>query len=512
MKLVLSDDKRFFIVIGSSSSELEQLEYSLTKKLDNFYIMQKKNPNWNCEIKFIDKYSRIPIGLLWELKNISKKYDIPMDVSGVDEIYDNDFDNEGFLTWMNGYFSKSIKIKPRDYQIEGTLKLFKYKNCTEEISTSGGKTLIGFLFFKYLREIKYIKKLLYVVPSKGLVGQSEDKFYEYEDHCKKKPDWKSMTIFGDAPDYEEGYEPDIVFGTYQSLVKKNLQFFQQFDAVIIDESHLASSTSHKNILIKCINAKYKVGLTGTLPKDGSCDSFIIQSYLGPKVFTLKSDVLIEEGSATPINVVGLEMHYLDEQIKSNLYDMRNVSADEKDGAKLLNLEKDVMRSNRKRFNYVCQTINKVTKNSLVLFGDIKNDYGRNIYNWLNENTDHTVFYMDGGTDNKNREYYKQQMETAENVIIVASVGTFSEGIDVKKLFNIFLVESCKSEQIIAQILGRGMRIFETKQLVYLFDFIDNYMFGSNKYQHKNYLMRHADERARIYRERKFPYKRFIVKL
>jgi superfamily II DNA or RNA helicase len=265
-------------------------------------------------------------------------------------------------------------------------------------------------------------------------------------------------------------------------------------------------------LVKCHNADYKFGLTGTLPKEGSCDSFTIQSYLGPKVYELHSADLINAGNATPVHVIGIELDYLSQKMKKSLYDLRNVPGDEKDGAKLLNLEKDTAREDRKRFKYICETIAKSTKNSLVLFGDIKNSYGRSIYDWLRENTEKNAYYIDGGTKADNREYYKHKMEEEEDVILVASVGTFSEGIDILNVHNIYIVESNKSEYIVRQILGRGMRLMPGKEVIQVIDFSDNYQYGTDKYQKKNYLMRHAEERERIYKEKKFPFKRFKVKL
>ena len=96
-------------------------------------------------------------------------------------------------------------------------------------------------------------------------------------------------------------------------------------------------------------------------------------------------------------------------------------------------------------------------------------------------------------------------------MLVASVGTFSEGIDILNVHNIYIVESNKSEYIVRQILGRGMRLMPGKEKIQVIDFSDNYEHGSG-YQRKNYLMRHADEREKIYKEKKFPFKRFKVKL
>ena len=51
-----------------------------------------------------------------------------------------------------------------------------------------------------------------------------------------------------------------------------------------------------------------------------------------------------------------------------------------------------------------------------------------------------------------------------------------------------------------------------KEKIIVIDFCDNYTYGTHKYQRVNYLMRHANDRMRIYKDRGFPYKRFAVKL
>lgn len=509
MKLQVSSDKKFLVLIDSTQLELEQLQSSLTRKIDNYFIMRKKFPHWDGEVSFIDQWLRIPIGLWKEIQKICKQYIFNLEIVGVEHLFDKEFDETDFIEWSHDYF-ENPDFQPRDYQNEATVRLLKYRNCTEEISTSGGKTLIVFMLFKYLYNKKDIKKMLYIVPNINLVTQTEEKFYEYEELNEHKSNWKSECVFSGVKVNDT--KPNIVFGTFQSLVKKPLEYFEDFDVVCADETHHAKNASIKNILIKCYKAKYKFGVTGSLPPEGSLDSFTIQSYLGPCVYTIKSSDLIAAGNATPVNVIQIELDYLNDDIKKKLYNLRNVSADEKDGVKLLNLEKDILRSDRKRLLYVCNTIAQTTKNSLVLFADIKNDYGRIVFDWLKENTDKIVYYIDGGTKNDNREYYKKQIEIQENTIIVASVGTFSEGVDILNVHNMFILESHKSEIIIRQILGRGMRLMEGKEKMIVIDFCDNYEYGTHKYQKKNYLLRHANTRAQIYKDRGFPYKRFKIKL
>ncbi len=512
MKLKVDDSKKFLVVTESTQLEYEQLESSFTKRVMNWGAIRNKNSHQpkSFETKFVDRYGRVPIGLWREIQKLAKKYFFHLDIEGVEWLYDQFYDESQFIEWVNTYFEESEK-QPRDYQVEGISRILKYRNCTEEISTSGGKTLMAFLLFRYLLEKGIVKKMLYVVPNISLVTQTEEEFYQYEDNCGKKPLWKSQCVFGGQGKNEDD-KANIIFGTFQSLSKKDLVYFSKFDAVFIDETHHARASSIKNILVKAYNSKYNVGMTGTLPPEGSLDSFTVQSYLGPCVYVVKSADLIASKFATPVKVVGIEMDYLDDEVKKKLYDLRNVSADEKDGVKLLNLEKDLVRENRKRLVYVCDTIAKSTKNSLVLFSDIKNDYGRNIYNYLKDNTNKTVYYIDGGTKAENRDYFKKQMEEQEGVIIVASIGVFSEGINILNVHNIFIVESSKSEYQVRQMLGRGMRLMEGKEVITVIDFCDNFIYGTHKFQKVNYLMRHAKERERIYKDKGFPYQRYPVKL
>lgn len=298
------------------------------------------------------------------------------------------------------------------------------------------------------------------------------------------------------------YDGDVFNLRIKTDTETNHNYFA--NNMCVSNCHHSSNASIRKIITMCQNAKYKIGLTGTLPKAGTCNSFTIQSYLGPTVFRLTSHHLIESGHATPVEVKCYEMDYLDSEVKRKLFELRDHP--DKDGNKLLNLEKQIMRSNRERMVFVCKEIAKCDNNALVLFADVQGEYGRNIYNWLRSNTDDkTIYYIDGNTKSENREYIKAEMEANSNVILVASIGTFSEGISIKNLHYIYLSECGKSEIISAQILGRGMRLFDCKEKVIVVDFVDNYCYGTNPYKKNNYLYRHGLERQQIYEDRKFPY-------
>lgn len=150
-------------------------------------------------------------------------------------------------------------------------------------------------------------------------------------------------------------------------------------------------------------------------------------------------------------------------------------------------------------------LTKVTKNTLVLFSDVSGGHGKKITEYLKDKLDENfqIFYIDGSVDKNRREYYRKEASRTDVVtILVASFGVFSTGIDIPNIYNIFLTESYKSEVIIKQSLGRGMRLLKGKDFVNIFDLVDDFRIG----KYINYLYKHGIDRVEIYNNEKFDYK------
>lgn len=503
----LTDDKKWIYVDGNPD-EVDQIRLTFTKKINSWFIIKKKNPDANVEEAFMNHLGIIPVGLWVELVNVCVEYNYYLSFSPDfnDSIKNHTVSEESYKTYIDTLFQNK-DFQPRDYQYDAVYNMLKYNNCCVEISTSGGKTLMSYMLFRYMKDVMGVKHILFVTPKTNLTTQSVDKFIAYDKLNGKESDWTYGEIHANAKK-KESYDDNIVFGNYQSLVRKKKEFFEQFECVIIDEAHHATNTSCRVILKRCVNAKYKIGMTGTFPKNESYDSFVLQSYIGPVVYRLTSHELINEKQvATPVHVNVIEMKYLEDDKLSALYNLRNVSKsdDPTIGGKILNTEKDVARENSRRLSFICNMIAKTTKNSLVIFTDVQTEYGRSVYNHLRESTTKNVYYIDGGTPTAVRAQIKDAMEDdlSQNTIIVASIGCFSEGIDICNMWNIFLVESTKSDNIMAQLLGRGMRMFEGKDKTVLVDFVDDFRYGGGFYQ-DNYLYKHGRERIEIYCKRGFP--------
>jgi superfamily II DNA or RNA helicase len=257
-----------------------------------------------------------------------------------------------------------------------------------------------------------------------------------------------------------------------------------------------------------MTAKWRFGLTGTLTKKGTADYLTIQQFLGPLVMEIPPSFLFDNNYATPVSIKVVSMDWLENSYKEKLADLK-LNDNNIEGNEIYNLERKLVVESKKRLRYIVDFINKTSKNSLVLFQSVKEEYGKQIFNLLREiNESKEVFYVDGDTSDNLREEYKRRMSVGENKVLIATYGTFSTGISINNLHNIFLVESYKSEILIKQSLGRGMRKMEGKDKVVVIDFVDDFSIG----RYRGYLAKHSLERIEIYKREGFEYRIYNIKL
>jgi superfamily II DNA or RNA helicase len=453
--------------------------------------VDKKGPLW-----------RIPIGLWSEVFEIGEKYKIEIDIVGLDQIIDSTLTLEAFTEWANDFF-KDKELKPRDYQIEAAWRIVKFRFSCLEIATSSGKTLIAFIVLAYLKNVSGINKFLMIVPNTTLIIQGAEDFEGYG--LKELDNCDIQLIHGGNKNKISG---GLMIGTYQSLVKQEDTFFDGVEAIFVDESHQTSAKSIKEVISKCKDSRYRFGLSGTLTNRNTAEHLTIQQFLGPLIMEISPKFLFDNKYATPVAIKIVKMNWVDDDIKKKLYDLRK-NKTEIEGSELFGIERKLVVSSDKRLNYIVDFISKTSKNSLVLFQSVGEGYGKRIYDLLREiQADKEIYYIDGDTDPQQRDFFKNRMEEGVNKIMVASFGTLSTGVSMKNIHNIFLTESYKSEVLIKQSLGRGMRLYEGKEKVNIIDFVDDFSWDGSD----NYLMKHSNERIEIYKREKFDYRIYTVTL
>lgn len=514
MQVQLVQNNEKILVKERTDLERRQLILSFKKRISKHWVNPLvKAKKWDGFFNYFESEKYIPVGLWKELLSVCELYNFDINKDFLKDIVDTSVSSEDVESYLSEFF-KGSKYNVRYYQFDAVYNFCRYKKSCAELATSAGKTLIMFMTFLYLKNKIYNNKkfkMLVIVPNTGLVIQTFENFTEY--NMGKEVHRLSM-VYGDDDEHKitSVTDYDCVIGTYQSLINKPKEYFEHFDCVIVDEAHHTNAKTIKTILTLCRNSVYRVGLSGTLGMSGknkdTAESFTIQSYIGPLVQNVSPKELIDNEYATPVEVKIFRLSYLKNSTRKSIYEL--LRRKNFDKGKLLQLEKDLAINSKVRLDFIIKLLEKTTKNNLVLFSSVEKEYGKNLYDTLRERiNDKEVFYVEGKTKSDIREEYKERMEENQNRILIASYGTFSTGISIDNLHNIFLIESYKSEKIIKQSIGRGMRKMDGKDKVNIIDIVDDYRYDVKKH---NYLYRHGLDRLQIYKQEEFPVKIYKIDL
>jgi superfamily II DNA or RNA helicase len=90
--------------------------------------------------------------------------------------------------------------------------------------------------------------------------------------------------------------------------------------------------------------------------------------------------------------------------------------------------------------------------------------------------------------------------------ILASFGTFSTGVNLKRLDNVIFASGSKSEVKVLQSIGRALRKGNGSDKATLYDIADDLTHGS----FENYTLQHFKKRIEIYGTEQFDFRVYTV--
>lgn len=522
MKFKINDNKTKLILTDSTTEEYNQLKTALKPFVENHRFQPRvKLGVWDGRIDFFNN-GFIDLGLWHFIKKLCDEYKYPFIIENKEEFPKESIKKQDVIDFCDEFYKgyrlpdKKTKpggeFKPYDHQIEAIYKILKFRYGLVEVATAGGKSLIlSTIMFYILRNINPDAKFLIIVPNISLVVQIADDILDYNEGYNKENkdpfDINIMEIMSDKPrKVRDGKTPNVFIGTYQSLEKLPIKFFQNFDFVATDEAHRAKSVSIKKILTRTLGiAKWRFGVSGTFPSPETANGLTIQSTMGPNLFEIKAKKLQEKGLISELKIKSLILNHDNYDFAQNIYALKRRGG----GKRGLELEKEYIHNSEKRKYFILKLIKKLKSNSLILFHSIS--YGTELYDFLRDNTENIDFYyVDGSTKSEKREYIKKKLEeTSDNIKIgVCSFGTFSTGINVKAISNIIFVDSFKSDQIIRQSIGRGLRLHDEKVFLTVYDISDKF---HSKFKNTLYL-HYIHRRDKIYKPQEFEYEEINIKL
>ena len=425
------------------------------------FMPSVKNRYWDGKVRLFSlKTKRIYIGLLPYVDEFCRERGFDFD--GISDVIGEKTDIKFDL---KKYFMKeyNLPFEPRDYQMEAVETAIKYGRQLLLSPTASGKSLIIYLLARW-----YNKKTVIIVPTTSLVEQMSKDFVEYgydKEICK---------IYSGQPVFNS----DITITTWQSFAKAPKDVLESFDVVIGDEAHLFKAQTLKGILEKMKSTAIRIGTTGTL--DGSeVHRLQLEGLFGPVKKVVTSSQLIEEGTIAKIDIDCIILKH---------QKCHKMSYQE---------EMDYLVSNQERNQFITNLVANLKGNTLVLFQYIEK-HGQPLWEMFNPRISGVLHYVYGETDTEDREKVREIVEKSDDNVILASYGTFSTGINIKRIDNIVFASPSKSRIRNLQSIGRGLRKADGKDSMRLFDIADDL-------QCDNYTLAHLKERINIYSEENFPY-------
>ena len=433
------------------------------------FMPSVKNRYWDGKVRLYSiKTNKIYIGLLPYVDTFCRERGY--DFEGIEDVIG---EKQRATEELHQFVEElSLPFLPRDYQMEAFRTSVQYGRQLLLSPTASGKSLIIYLLARY-----YNKKTIVIVPTTSLVEQMAKDFIDYgydKDICK---------IYSGQP----VFDADITITTWQSFSKAPKDVMQSFDVVVGDEAHLFKATTLKGILEKMKDTAIRFGTTGTL--DGSeVHRLQLEGLFGPVKKVISSKELMDKGTIANIDIDCIVLKHNKQKKMTYQEEMDYLVMNDERNLFIVNLVKSLKGNTLVLFQYV-------EKHGVILHSMMSHtDMGGNLH------------YVYGGTDTEDRESVREIVELAKEDTILASYGTFSTGVNIKKIDNIVFASPSKSRIRNLQSIGRGLRKTEGKDNMRLFDIADDL-------QCENYTLNHLKERINIYNEENFPYniKQFDLK-
>lgn len=419
---------------------------------------------WDGKIRLFSMDKRqIYIGLMPYVIEFCKERGY--EVQGIQEVLSEKDTSE------HADFVKSLGLpfEPREYQLEAFNTAKMYGRQLLLSPTASGKSLIIYLLTRY-----FDKKTVIIVPTTSLVEQMAKDFEDYgykEDICK---------IYSGQPVFDS----PVTITTWQSFSKAPTKVIKSFDVVIGDEAHLFKANVCKGILEKMNETAVRIGTTGTL--DGTeVHQLQLEGLFGPVKRVITTSELMESGAVANLKIDCIILKHLKRE-KSSYQD-----------------EMDYLVSCPERNAFIVNLVSSLKGNTLVLFQYVEK-HGAVLHDMLQPRVKQ-LHYVHGSTDTEDREAIRQIVEQSDDHVILASYGTFSTGVNIKKIDNVIFASPSKSRIRNLQSIGRALRKSDSKTEAKLYDIADD--LGCN-----NHTLKHLKDRVSIYSEEKFEYEIIQLKI
>jgi superfamily II DNA or RNA helicase len=481
------------------SGILRELSEYYTYFAEGYRFMPKfRNGLWDGKLRLWNLQTKIlPFGLLSHLAEFCRARDYVLEL-GPGVLNTTTPTVEALREFAKSLMitRKDTILTPHDYQIEAFIHAIRSRRTVLVSPTASGKSLIIYLLLRWFieHESHGDEKILIVVPTTSLVEQMQSDFADYsqqDDDFNANEDVHKIY----SGKEKNRFESRVVVTTWQSAIKMPPVWFNQYAMVIGDEAHQFKAISLTTIMNNLSRARFRIGTTGTLDNT-KVHELVLTGSFGNVHRVISTKELMEAGSLA--------------QLKINCMVLKHEEENRKIVSKLeYKKEIDYLASCVARNRFIRNLALGLKGNTLILF-NLVHKHGRPLHKLIKEHcgSNRKVFYVSGSVGVDERESIRALTERESDAIIVASIGTFATGINIRNLHNIVFASPTKSQIRVLQSIGRGLRLSDNGQSTTVYDISDNLCWKSKK----NFTYKHALDRLKIYTAEKFNYKIYELDL
>lgn len=473
------------VVIGLDRTHYEVL-YNHFGVFDKGYFFkpQYKVGKWDGKIRFFSKNGKTSIhfvpeivGLLkdmgYTIKVIDNREPLFFDIPEVDDQYFKDFSDEDGNPIILG-----------EHQVNGINALTVDGGGMLLAGTGAGKSIVCAALVK-LHNDHAKARCLVIVPTKDLIKQTSADIAHFD-----------IEVGRYSGDEKEPNKQNVV-STWQSL-QNNPMLMGMFDIIIVDECHGVKGSVLKNMILEFgIKSKAIFGVTGTLPKEPS-EAMAVKYVLGDVKYIVPARELIDKGWLAKLNLATWtltedlteEWNYYKEHFPEKAA-QTNYKTFKKEFFVEYSDEKGYLHKNKDRIAFIAECISlsvSETGNAFVLVNSVP--FGKKLAKEIEG-----AIFVDGTDDSEVRKQIYDLFATRDDVVVIATAQLASTGLNIKRIFNLFLIDLGKSFIQIIQSIGRGLRKAKDKFAVRVFDISSDLKYGA----------KHSKERKKYYKEQNYPY-------
>ena len=405
-----------------------------------------KRRHWDGKTHFISKQGVFKTGLLSRIIKDLKKIDCTPEIS-VSPTWDKPVDNPR----LKGFIFYKYQEKLIQYGLDVKRGIIKSP-------TGSGKTLIMAGLIKALSG----RKMVILFNAKQLLTQTYDFLTET---C-------GMDNIGLC--FGEGYiYGDVMLCTVQSIEKILDTHLNEAEVLMVDECHeFGNGKTTLAALRSFPKAVYRLGFTATPPSD-KIPRYNLEGALGAVMEVVDTADLVDEGKLTKPIIQLINRSY-------------TASGQDEDMSYLDVYEEYIVNNDlrNKIIREITDDIKKRNKKSRILILTKSLDHGRALEELLGGNCE----FLQGCDSIGERYNAISRFRGCRDSSILIGTKILQTGVNIEEITHLINARGMKSEIATLQALGRALRRHDSKDVVYIYDFMDK----------EKYLREHSISRKNHY--------------